>query len=427
MMFFKPLVKDWTVLAYVVGDDKSGAGDLDAAIASELKAICDAADFQRVSVAVQADFRHQGKTVRATLTDKLPEDDNPLARKIAFRVQHPMFTFAENVFNGIGKGLRRMFLKLTFQNDANAASEGVLQDFLQFGRLKCPARRYLIYFFGHAYGPMGLFFDTATKSRPPNSLRLNQLAAAIGNDGGRASIVLFRDCFMSTLETAFQLRTCADFLIASQAEAPIDGVWPWDQFMASLTPNGSSAEIGNQIAETLTEFLAKDGNRGPFADVPYALLDLSVAPGLLKPLTELVRELERARADHQRRRQCAEVLESARVGTTETPLTPGDPALIDVATICEKLQTLRADPVADAARGLAAVLPGLVRFSFTLLGRQKGVALYYKPTTKDDMKASVLEAEDAEDAKLDHDQYRKLALCQQSEWGAFALDPLSNS
>jgi len=429
-------VKDWAVLAYVVGDDKGAAGSLDDAIASELQAICNAADFAKVSVAVQADFKRTGKTFRAVLADKPVQptpsateqpQDNPLSRKISDQLPHPLISFGERVFQRIKLKVKTMLFHLTGQTDSNAASRDVLQEFLRFGREQCPARRYFIYFFGHAFGPMGLFYDSASKSREPNSLRLNDLADAIGTGQGRAAIVLFRDCFMSTLETAFQLQSSADFVLASQAEAPIAGVWPWDQFMAALDPDSSSLDVGKELARRLTNFLKQDGNRGPFADVPYALLDLSAAPRLIDPLTALVHELERARSDDQRRKACAKVLEGARIGSANSTDSPGDPALIDVATICSGLQALSPDPVGVAAKRLADVLPILVQFSFTLLGHQKGVALYYQPFTARDRKRSVLEAPDPDEAKRDHAQYEKLGLCQQAEWGRFALNPLSPS
>ena len=41
--------------------------------------------------------------------------------------------------------------------DLSAARAGVLRQFFRFGQSKVPANRYVIYFYGHAYGPMGLF------------------------------------------------------------------------------------------------------------------------------------------------------------------------------------------------------------------------------------------------------------------------------
>lgn len=431
-------MKDWAVLAYLVGDHKGNADSLDEAISSELKAISDAADRAGISVAVQVDFRRKGKTIRATLIEHSANaapaangrpGDDPLSRQIidqlAWQKRHRLLSAAGQLFQAIGKKLRTAVLSLMRLPDLNAAGKEVLQDFLRFGRKKCPAKRYLIYFFGHAFGPMGLFFDSETRRRPPNSLRLNDLADAIEGSEGRASIVLFRDCFMCTLETAFQLRSCADFVLASQAEAPIAGVWPWDQFMSALVANKPSADIGKEIGKRLTDFLKQDGNRRPFADVPYSLLDLSVAPRLVEPLKRLVHALEDARTDKSRHKACSAALEAGRIGFPDDHQTPGDPALIDVPTICARLQALSPDPVAEHATRLAALLPSLVPFNFTLLGQHKGVSLYYKPTTERDLDRSFIQSTDPPEEKRDAANYVRLALCKASEWGRFAIDPLS--
>jgi hypothetical protein len=330
---------------------------------------------------------------------------------------------SQQLFFDIGKRLRTLFLQLSGKPDLNAASQRVLQEFLQFGRRACPAKRYLIYFFGHAFGPMGLFLDSEGE-RPPNSLRLNDLAGAIGADGGHAAIVLFRDCFMSTLETAFQLKSCAEFVLASQAEAPIAGVWPWDQFMEALVAGGPSLNVGKDLGRRLSTFLSKAENRQPFADVPYALLDLSVASRLIDPLKGLVQALEGSRKESVRRTACARALEKARFGSPIDHGSPGDPSLIDVATICANLRALSPDPVAEAAKELAALLPTLVPLSITL-GPFTGVSLYYRPATDEDRKVSFIEAADPDEGKKDRDHYQLLALCRESEWGRFAIDPLS--
>jgi hypothetical protein len=232
---------------------------------------------------------------------------------------------------------------------------------------------------------------------------------------------------MGTLETAFQLKSCADFVLASQAEAPIAGVWPWKEFMASLVDGQSSLDIGTELAKSLADFMKQDRNRGGFADVPYSLFDLSVCPGVIEPLKELVHALESARTEPDRLGGCLSALEAARIGSPDNPESPGDPALIDLPTTLEKLAALAPDPVAQPARKLATLLPKLVPFSFTLLRKHKGVSLYYKPTKQDDLEVSFLQAADRNEEKKDADQYRRLALCKDSDWGRFALNPLSRT
>jgi len=129
----------------------------------------------------------------------------------------------------------------------------VLREFLHFGRSECPADRHVVFMYGHASGPFGLFYDRASARRVPNTMRLNELADALRLLDGRAAIVVSRDCFMSTLETACELRGHADYLIASQSEIPIAGAWPWMELLAVLLsgafPGRDRAEHGHADRE----------------------------------------------------------------------------------------------------------------------------------------------------------------------------------
>ena len=55
------------------------------------------------------------------------------------------------------------------------------------------------------------------------------------------------------------------------------------------------------------------------------------------------------------------------------------------------------------------------------------MSLYYRPATKQDREASFIEAADPEEGRKDRAQYRRLALCMKSDWGHFAINPLSPS
>ena len=148
------------------------------------------------------------------------------------------------------------------RTDLNAARANVLQEFLRYGQRECPADRYLVFFYGHASGPMGLFYDVDAGARDPQTLRLNDLAGSLEAVDGRAAVLVFRDCFMNTLETAYQLRRVADYMVASQAEAPIAGVWPWVNFLSSLMPGAASADVARAIALQLARFLDEKEHRG---------------------------------------------------------------------------------------------------------------------------------------------------------------------
>jgi hypothetical protein len=410
--------KAWAVLAYTVADDRGGASALDTAAQEELRALCDAADYTQVSVAAQVDFKRPKGVFRGSLTARPPvmrdftavqADTHPLWRKILGAVDE-----------------QRSVLNVEVEHrDLNAARADVLHGFLTFGRKACPAERYVTFFYGHAYGPMGLFCDRETGQRETETLRLNDLAGTL-RAGGRAAIVVFRDCFMNTLEAAYQLRGAAEFMIATQALAPIAGVWPWEEFMATLAPDPPSIEVAREVASRLAAFLDEPAHRAPFAEVPYSLLDLDHATAVAAPLKSLVDALEAARRDPAREVACAPALGGAGVGSPTTPTDPGDPALVDVPTMCERLGALKGDPVAAAARTLGNVISGrLVAWHHSRRGRFKGTSLFYKPVTARDLRRSYLQAEDETIAAADAEYYKSLALCRATGWHRVALNPLA--
>jgi hypothetical protein len=411
--------KPWAVLAYTVADDKGGGASLDAAAKNELKALCDAADFGRVSIAAQVDFTRTKGVYRGSITAAPPKsrdfedirpEDHPLWRKILGNVD-----------------ATRSSVRLQAEaDDLNAARSDVLQEFLRFGRQECPAERYVVFFYGHAYGPMGLFCDAASGERDPDTLRLNDLAGSLETTGGRAAILVFRDCFMNTLETAYQLRDSAEFMIATQALAPVSGVWPWLNFMATLAPSAATIDAATALAVQLAHFLNEPKNRAPFATVPYSLVDLSASAALVDPLKTLVDALSAAREDPKRSRACARALEAARVGYPDDYENPGDPALIDAPTMCDALEAITGDPVSAAARALGDVVRDrLVRWRHDQKGVYRGTSLYYKPLKRADITRSHLQAADAGIAAADAAYYEALDLSRATGWNRIALNPLA--
>jgi hypothetical protein len=408
--------KPWAVLAYTVADHKGSGDSLDASLKQELVAICDAADFAAMGVAAQVDFKRTPGVFRGSLTvtpapgPRTPPEraeDHPLWRRLLGTVERSVLRVAPET------------------RELNVATGGVLEQFLHYGRGECDAERYFLFFYGHASGPMGLFYDSEPGRREATTLRLADLATSLDCADGRVAIVLFRDCFMNTLETAYQLRHVAEYMIASQAEAPIAGVWPWIGFLSALMPSASSADVARGVALQLGYFLDDPANRGRFADVPYSLIDLGEADAVAKPLRALARALQEARGDARRRAACAEALEAARIGRPSDPAAPGDPALLDVLTMCDHLRALRRDPVTEPASVLGnLVRDRLVRWHHSQRGAHRGISLYYKPATASARDASYIEAPTEEAAAADALAYEQLALSRATGWDAIALNPL---
>ena len=411
--------RPWAVLAYTVADDRSTGDLIDASTRKELEAICHAADFfGEMSVAAQVDFKRSSGVFRGVLAETLQNErryegfarikarSHPLWRKIDGRLEHFKLRVLEE------------------EIDLNAARPNVLRNFLRFGQQECPADQYVLFFYGHGYGPLGLFFDADAGLDDAKTMQLGGLADSVEALGDRAAVIVFRVCNVNTLETAYQLKDAAKFMVASQSVVPIAGIWPWETFLTGLFPGAEAGDVAQSIARQLALFLKVPANRTPFADVPYTLIDLGRARAVKEPLKALATALEAVRAQPARASACSEALEAARVGFPDDPRNPGDPALLDVRTMCDNLQKLTRQPaVAGPARALGEVVEGgLVKWHSSQHGRHRGTALFYEPVKKREIARSHIFDEGT--AAQDGRKYRQLALSRDTGWDRIALNPL---
>lgn len=412
-----PATKPWAVLAYTIAEDPHAPTLLDTSAQLEITAICRAADFGRVSVAAQVDFQQRRGVYRAAITE-IPEDRG-------FRNIDPA---RHDLWQGILAGVSAGEATVQLQRDAtdlNAADADVLQDFLRFGRETCPAERYVVSFFGHAAGPLGVFTDAPRGQRARDTLRLPALVGAFRGSGQRAAVIVFRDCFMNCLEAAYQLRNAAEFIVVTQALAPATGTWPWQAFMEGLTPEASPFAAGLAVAKALGAYLDVPANRSNFDTVPYSLLDLGAADEVATRLEALTDALDAARLDPARARACARALEASRVGTPEDARVPGDPALLDVPTLCARLGALRGHPVREPAIALGRTVGSrLVRWHHSQTRHHLGTSLFYRPVRPEDVASSFLHTTDETVAREDAEHYRALALSRATGWHRIALNPL---
>jgi hypothetical protein len=114
------------------------------------------------------------------------------------------------------------------------------------------------------------------------------------------------------------------------------------------------------------------------------------------------------------------------MGYPDNSSRPGDPALIDVLTMCDNLQTLGHDPVVAPAKALGEIVRNrLVRWHHSQQGRYQGTSLYYKPVTEHDLEGSYIQPADEDEAATDAKHYRTLALCHATHWDRIALHPLA--
>jgi len=402
----------WGVLAYMVADDEGRS--VDGRMNKELRAIFRAADGVKIGVAAQIDYKKTPGVFRGAATSEAPVD-------AAGFTLVPLRAYPQP-WRQIKESLQTLKLRVESRGadrpereDLDSSDSGVLQDFLRYGRTECLANRYLLFFNGHAHGPVGLFMDKKAGDQDPHPLRLDDLSRALRSLGVPATIVVFRDCYMNTLETAYQIRDVAKFMIASQGMAPVKGTWPWKKFLAGLRPHAKSEAVGLNLAFELGQFL--DSTRGRLSEAPVTLLDLGESHLIVSPLSALVRALVRVRTRARSLAPYVDAFERARARR------PGDRALLDVPRLCEHLQHVGDERVAAAARELGEVVTTrLVSWHHAQTIHFLGTSIYYKPTRYANRSVIYNKAWEQQDEA----GYRKLALCRATGWDRIALMPFES-
>lgn len=399
------------LLAYLAADDKSNSGLLDIAASVHIKRICEAAHQLNIPFAIQVDFKHDLLGWFRFSAFK-PDQSGSVGE------QSSQQKLILKLLNG---WLRRWLpddVRVTCEQvDSNVASKQTLVDFLRFARTACPADRHVLLFFGHSYGPMGMFRDTDLGDVVPKVLRINELGEAV-RSVEPVDIILFHDCFMGNLETVYELRNGAKYIIASQAEVPIHGGWPWADLMTSMkAPDLRDAALG--CTERMRKYFANPKNRtssrGTFADVPWSLLGVDAVNEIVEPFLALTGSLSGAWTNESLRKTYAPKLEDARIGGSDDHTDPGDRALIDVTKMCAELQQLHGD-IASHAEQVNRVLRNIICLPFDADQKFGGVSLYY--STEEATHTGT------QDPSCDVVYYRNLGFCTATQWSDIALRPL---
>lgn len=356
--------------------------------------------------------------------------------------------------------------------------------FFDWAYEKCPAQQYAVFFWGHAMGPAGFFQPsekpvvvspllallmkvvffltgsrwTGTRSlqvvsdaigtivqnrlsdSPTPEVELEASSAALPPPGGagytpgagqtagftpgqpipKVDVVLFQDCWMSTLETAFELQDDARYIVSSQSLVPagfapgqaLGAVWPYEALISIFLKQQNFAA---PMMQELNDFFdgkgrpagaPQDYNRYPATKVLFSLIDCGTTAGFISTAMSaewqaVVQSLYPLGADRRSTLIEREAQQPEQAGRlfelSGTALRVGDQALIDILTFCGYLQTpaqwpaalvvsqTERDAIVAAAAALHAKVAGVITTTFQVPPRVAGDFLYtgtavlYKP------------------------------------------------
>lgn len=423
--------KPWTVLVYMVADHEGGGIVLDPFADRELRAIIEAASLTDMHVAVQVDFKKRLGTFRGTVVPVASIDDDAVSSNGSLTGKVKVLSRLierENGLKLVGRKQNAAGPKLLVGPEQNAADPIVLREFVQWAQEACPAERYAIFFWGHSFGPMGLFLDKRPGSHTVlRAAPLGGVAQAIGSLKQRADVLLFKDCFMSTLETAFEMQDVARFVIGSQSVIPIRGEWPYTDLFAMLQTarDGNEWLVARALAARLGSYYDDRHNRDRFGEVPMSLLDLDAIQAITPLLKTFVEYVLGLKPDAVVER-ASRLFERARAGRSVFDLRhPGDPALLDFAALLQNFALRNVSSELTKISGeLAGLLGQFVPWSHSQGNTFHGVSIYYTS-----LNLRVVEKLSVVSALVlaNSSGYGKLALNRETNWDSVAIETVGSA
>jgi hypothetical protein len=370
-------IKKWGVLAYIVAEPPPGYGGaqtLNPAAREEVRECVQAAVSlgEDMYCAYQLDY---GDTIG-------------IYRDVAGSVQGPQ--------------------RIYEPRDSEPGDPTILKRFFEWARYEIPAERYAVFFWGHTFGPASLF---APPLRGRRVLGLPELRVALSTFEKKMDleVVLFKDCWMSTLETACELRDVAKFVIASQGLVPILPVWPYRYLFKDLV-NLADGAAPTDLVIRLGKLYDQPGNRGPLEAVPFALLDLKKMDQVSVALEGLVSELSGGGDNHPKAAGHVSAIERARIG---------DIALADVRTLCDNLQ---GESSSKEANKLDVAVSHLVSQQYSQTPGYRGVSIFYYPSQQAKQRSTPRERFIW--PLLPYSWYTELRLAQATKWEEVGYEQL---
>lgn len=156
---------------------------------------------------------------------------------------------------------------------ASMADPETLSDFIRWSAEAYPAEKYALVLWDHGTGAKnGLLIDALFDG---DTMRLDELKAALADSGVRFEAVLFDACLMANLETACAIKDSANWMIASEELVAGKGsaMYSWLQQLY-FTPQWDGKRLGRWVCEMTQEKYAQETNGQAEDTLTWSVIDL---------------------------------------------------------------------------------------------------------------------------------------------------------
>jgi|GEM_PF-5099966 len=147
---------------------------------------------------------------------------------------------------------------------ADAGRPESLADFAKWAIEHYPAEHYALVIWNHGAGWSGVSYDDNTHhgmDLPEVRTALEEICGTLGSNR-HIDVLDFDACLMATLEVGYELKDTVDFLVASQAVEPGDGM-PYDDYLKWLVtyPSAPPVSFAKAMVESYVHSYAPKGSQ----------------------------------------------------------------------------------------------------------------------------------------------------------------------
>ena len=213
--------------------------------------------------------------------------------------------------------------------ELNMGDPQTLIDFASWAVTEYPAKKYLLVIWNHGggfrsptYTTKDIAWDDTSGGDKITMPELEDALSAISAQiGKKIDIVGMDACLMAMTEVAYQIKDCADILVASEENEPGDG-WPYDTILGQLVVNPTTSP--EQLA---TDIVDKYVYSYTSYNVTQSAIDLSYMDDLANQLSNLALAIM----------SDSLTLKSKYILASVNSQYYGDPDFIDLHDFCDKL------------------------------------------------------------------------------------------
>lgn len=170
--------------------------------------------------------------------------------------------------------------------ELNMANPNTLHDFAAWGESNFPADHYLLIVWDHGSGwqlrTLGAQprYKAISDDETSNSvMNVTDMASAL--QGQNVDVLAFDACYMQQLEIAYQVRNCADYMVASTAAEPSPG-YNYTRVLGRISGSTTPVQVCQMIVQ---QFAVEYPN--PQAEITMSAVDLSKIAGVANAVSDL--------------------------------------------------------------------------------------------------------------------------------------------